>query len=70
MHAPLQVMPIIPHSAVTVYIIVSWNQTTPFPSTECIASPAWGPGEGAGDAIHPVLGKGVVWFTRLDSILY
>ena len=22
-------------------------------------------GKGAGDAIHPVLGKGVVWFTRL-----
>ena len=31
------------------------NQTTPFPSSGC-------------DAIHPALGKGVVWFTRLALI--
>ena len=32
-------------------------QTTPSPSTGCIPR--------AGDAIHPVLGEGVVWYTRL-----
>ena len=30
-------------------------QTTPFPSTGCITSPA---------VVHPVLGKGVVWYMR------
>ena len=56
------------------------DQTAPFPSTGCIASPARGR-EGlavllhgllprAGDAIHPVLGKGVVWSTRLGKELY
>ena len=42
------------------------NQTTPFCSTGCVASP--GTLLRACDALHPVLQKEVVWFTRLGHI--